>query len=83
MPGISGFDLLEKLDSQIKIIFVTAFDEYAIRAFEVNALDYLLKPVSAKRLMESLGRLETETLEAQVDDQRPLKTPGQTADPVG
>lgn len=73
MPGISGFDLLEKLDSQIKIIFVTAFDEYAIRAFEVNALDYLLKPVSAKRLKESLGRLETETLESQVDDQRPLK----------
>jgi two-component system LytT family response regulator len=73
MPGMSGFDLLEKLDSSLKVVFVTAFDEYAIRAFEVNALDYLLKPVSEKRLKESLGRLETEQLEASTDDQRPLK----------
>ncbi len=73
MPGMSGFDLLEKIDSSIKVIFVTAFDEYAIRAFEVNALDYLLKPISNKRLAESISRLEIEQAEAEVDDQRPLK----------
>lgn len=58
MPGESGFDLLEKIDVQAKIIFVTAFDEYAIRAFEVNALDYLLKPVHPERLARALARLE-------------------------
>ncbi|MCU0645673.1 MAG: response regulator, partial [bacterium] len=42
MPGESGFDLLNKINIKAKVIFVTAFDEYAIRAFEVNALDYLL-----------------------------------------
>jgi len=45
MPGGSGFDLLEQLDAPPAVIFVTAFDQYAIRAFEVNAVDYLLKPV--------------------------------------
>jgi two-component system LytT family response regulator len=60
LPGESGFDLLEKIKVQPKIIFVTAFDKYAIRAFRVNALDYLLKPVSYDRLAESLGRLNME-----------------------
>ena len=45
MPKQNGFDLLEQIDTNAKIIFVTAYDEYAIRAFDVNALDYLLKPV--------------------------------------
>src|SRR4028118_1025310 len=44
MPQASGFDLLERIETNAKVIFVTAYDEYAIRAFEVNALDYLLKP---------------------------------------
>jgi two-component system LytT family response regulator len=57
MPGESGFDLLEKLDVKAHVIFVTAYDEYAIRAFEVNALDYLLKPVSPDRLARSIERL--------------------------
>jgi two-component system LytT family response regulator len=48
-----------KTSSQFKIIFVTAFDEYAIRAFEVNALDYLLKPVSPERLAKAIDRLAT------------------------
>ncbi len=60
MPGESGFDLLEKVRTQAKIIFVTAFDEYAIRAFEVNAMDYLLKPVSTERLVRTLERIELE-----------------------
>jgi two-component system LytT family response regulator len=58
MPGDSGFDLLEKTDVDAHIIFVTAYDEYAIRAFEVNALDYLLKPVNPERLSKALEKLE-------------------------
>jgi two-component system LytT family response regulator len=58
MPGQSGFDLLEKADVEAQVIFVTAYDEYAIRAFEVNALDYLLKPVSTDRLAKALEKLE-------------------------
>ena len=58
MPGESGFDLLDKIDISAKVIFVTAYDEYAIRAFEVNAVDYLLKPVNPKRLAQALNKLE-------------------------
>jgi two-component system, LytTR family, response regulator len=57
LSGETGFDLLTVTGKSIKIIFVTAFDEYAIRAFEVNAVDYLLKPVNPERLGESIGRV--------------------------
>ena len=57
LSGETGFDLLEMIDNSIKIIFVTAFDEYAIRAFEVNAADYLLKPVNLERLKVSVDRV--------------------------
>ena len=60
MPGESGFDLLKEINVDSKIIFVTAFDEYAIRAFEVNALDYLLKPVNPERLARTIERLEND-----------------------
>lgn len=63
MPGDSGFDLLEKTDVAAHIIFVTAYDEYAIRAFEVNALDYLLKPVNPDRLEKALEKLELQDQE--------------------
>lgn len=58
MPEVSGFDVLERLPREILpvVVFVTAYDEYAIRAFEARALDYLLKPVSQKRLDEALDR---------------------------
>jgi two-component system LytT family response regulator len=56
MPGRSGFELLERLDRVPLVIFTTAYDEYALRAFEVNALDYLLKPVSPERLDAALAR---------------------------
>jgi len=56
MPGGSGFDLLEKLDEVPAVIFTTAYDEYAVHAFEVGALDYLVKPVAAERLTAALGR---------------------------
>ena len=55
--GESGFDLVPRLDQETAVIFVTAFNEYAIRAFEVNALDYLLKPVTKERLAKSIRRL--------------------------
>lgn len=57
MPGKSGFDLLEMLDSVPKVIFTTAYDEYALKAFEVNALDYVLKPIQPERLNDALKKL--------------------------
>lgn len=57
MPGASGFELVERLPGRCKVIFVTAFDAYALRAFEVNALDYLLKPIHPERLSAALARL--------------------------
>lgn len=56
MPGRSGFDLLEGLETVPAVIFTTAHDEYALRAFEVSAVDYLLKPVIPQRLAEALER---------------------------
>jgi len=57
MPGATGFDLLEQSDITSKIIFVTAYDQYALKAFEVNALDYLLKPIQKDRLAKTIQRL--------------------------
>jgi two-component system, LytTR family, response regulator len=57
LGGETGFDLLELIDNSIKIVFVTAYDEYAIRAFEVNAIDYLLKPVNPERLKVAIERV--------------------------
>lgn len=57
MPGKSGFDLLEELDYSPMVVFVTAYDEYAIKAFEVNALDYLLKPINVRRLQETVEKI--------------------------
>jgi two-component system LytT family response regulator len=57
LSGETGFDLLELIDNSIKIVFVTAYDEYAMRAFEVNAIDYLLKPVNPERLKLSIERV--------------------------
>jgi len=60
MPGKTGFDLLETLENPPRIIFTTAYDEYAIRAFEFNALDYLLKPIEPDRLKQALLRVQHE-----------------------
>lgn len=54
----TGFDLLNNISFTGKVIFVTAFDEYALRAFEINALDYLMKPISEESLERSLNRLQ-------------------------
>ena len=58
MPGLNGFEVIEALQDPPPVIFVTAYDEYAIRAFEVNALDYLLKPYSRERLAQAVGRAQ-------------------------
>jgi two-component system, LytTR family, response regulator len=58
MPGKTGFDMLAELDSAPQVIFTTAYDEYALKAFEVNALDYLMKPIEPKRLADSLQKLQ-------------------------
>lgn len=57
MPGKNGFELLESLDIVPKVIFTTAYDEYALKAFEVNALDYLLKPIQKERLEECVQKI--------------------------
>jgi len=58
MPKLDGFEVLDLLDPKPKVIFVTAYDEYALRAFEVHAVDYLLKPFSAARFGEVLAHAE-------------------------
>jgi two-component system LytT family response regulator len=59
MPGGTGFDLLSRLEDVPQVIFTTAYDQHAVRAFEVDALDYLLKPIDPKRLAEALGRAKS------------------------
>lgn len=67
MPGLNGFDVLRKVNQQSEhmplVVFVTAYDQYAIRAFEVRALDYLLKPVDEDRLAQALQRIDQELAE--------------------
>lgn len=57
MPGLNGFEMIKHLEEIPRVIFVTAYDEYALKAFEVNALDYILKPVDPERLKESIQKL--------------------------
>jgi two-component system LytT family response regulator len=64
MPGTNGFALVDRVAATFRTVFVTAFDEFALRAFEINALDYLLKPVSATRLALTIERLLSPDLTA-------------------
>ncbi|MEO7311746.1 MAG: response regulator [Chitinophagaceae bacterium] len=57
MPGKTGFDLLQEIDRTPHVIFTTAYDEFAIKAFEVNALDYLMKPIEPRRLADAVHKL--------------------------
>jgi len=70
MPGQSGFDLLDQINFDGKIIFVTAYDEYAMRAFEVNALDYLLKPISTERLNKAIEKIEKDIEPVEIDSKK-------------
>ncbi|UCH65043.1 MAG: response regulator [Ignavibacterium sp.] len=68
MPGKTGFEMLEELDSVPTVIFTTAYDEYALKAFEYNALDYLLKPIEPKRLEETVNKLVEKKRKKTVSD---------------
>lgn len=74
MPEKSGFDMLEELVEIPAIIFTTAYDEYALKAFEVNALDYLLKPIEKDRLAEAVQKAKRT-----IEDQRELRLAGKLA----
>jgi two-component system LytT family response regulator len=67
MPGLTGFDLLERLDRDLPVIFTTAYDRYALEAFAVNSIDYLLKPVDPDRLNRSLDKLNRLAKESRPD----------------
>src|SRR5450432_2652685 len=60
MPGKTGFDMLAELERAPHVIFTTAYDEYALKAFDVNALDYLLKPIEPRRLADAIQKLQYE-----------------------
>lgn len=66
MPGKNGFELLEELDSVPTVVFTTAYDEYALKAFEYNAMDYLLKPIEPKRLEETVKKIVEKNVKAAV-----------------
>jgi two-component system LytT family response regulator len=67
MPGMSGFDLLEHLDDVPQVIFTTAYDDYALKAFEVSALDYLVKPVAPARLAAAIAKLRPRMQRARLE----------------
>jgi two-component system, LytTR family, response regulator len=67
MPGMSGFDLLEHLDDVPQVIFTTAYDQYALKAFEVSALDYLVKPVAPARLAAAIAKLRPPAAQSRME----------------
>src|SRR5256885_7605324 len=58
MPGLPGFELLEQLGTAMPVVFTTAFDRYAVAAFDVSSVDYLLKPIEPERLERALDKVE-------------------------
>jgi two-component system LytT family response regulator len=72
MPGMNGFELLENLEETPNVIFVTAYDEYAIQAFEVNALDYILKPVNPERLRDAINKIQKRTQSEKANESEKL-----------
>ena len=82
MPGKTGFDLLAQLERTPKVIFTTAYDEYAFKAFEVNALDYLLKPIEPKRLSDAIHKVQDEIAKEKLGLNGNNKSPLTDADQV-
>ncbi|MEO8205030.1 MAG: response regulator transcription factor [Chthoniobacterales bacterium] len=78
MPGLSGFDLLKSLHEPPKVVFVTAYSQHAVEAFEVNAVDYLLKPVMPERLAAAIRRLRGGDDPYSEEDRICLRTPERT-----
>lgn len=75
MPELNGFEVIEKIDKTPAIVFVTAYNDYALKAFEVNALDYVVKPVDPERLKETIAKLHEENEAVNTDglDRKTLK----------
>lgn len=71
MPGMTGFEMLKKLDDIPHVIFVTAYDEFALKAFEVDALDYLLKPIDPDRLADAIEKLMHKEEHEFISDETP------------
>lgn len=80
MPGKTGFDMLNELERSPAVIFTTAYDEFAIKAFEFNALDYLLKPIEPKRLSDALHKLEGNDEKEYVGQESPQVNRGVLSD---
>lgn len=72
MPGKSGLELVEEISATIDVVFITAHDEHAIKAFELNAFDYLLKPVQPERLAETIKKLSVKESANKPDNNSPL-----------
>lgn len=70
MPKLTGFDVLELIEGDIAVIFTTAYDQYAMKAFEVHAVDYLLKPIGGERFESAVGRVKTRVAEKRQARQR-------------
>ncbi len=72
MPGKSGLELVEEISATVDVVFITAHDEHAIKAFELNAFDYLLKPVQVDRLAETIKKLSIKETASRLDNNTPL-----------
>ena len=72
MPGKTGLELVEEISASVDVVFITAHDEHAIKAFELNAFDYLLKPVNAERLAETIKKLTIKETATRLDNNTPL-----------
>lgn len=72
MPGKSGFDLLEELGTVPEVVFTTAYDQYAVQAFEVNALDYLVKPLRDERFVKTIEKVKVELQKKEEAQKAPL-----------
>ncbi len=72
MPGKSGLELAEEISGAVDIVFITAHDEHAIKAFELNAFDYLLKPIQPQRLAETIKKLSIKDTSTKTDNNSPL-----------
>lgn len=72
MPGKTGLELVEEISAMVDVVFVTAYDEHAIKAFELNAFDYLLKPVNPERLADTIKKLSVKESATKMDNNAPL-----------
>ena len=79
MPKISGFEMLELVERRPAVIFTTAFDEFALKAFDVNAIDYLLKPIEKERFDQAVKKVIAKSKSDAADTSELLNTPGNPA----